>query len=61
MSYQIRTRCSGFRNSGSSEVMLNASYQGTFYLPSVSAEAMYDATKHARTAGYTVEVRGLIR
>jgi uncharacterized protein YfaS (alpha-2-macroglobulin family) len=41
--------------------LLNAAYIGTYYLPSVSAEAMYDATKHARTAGSRVEVRGLIR
>lgn len=36
--------------------MLNASYLGTYYLPSVTAEAMYDATKYARTSGYPVQV-----
>jgi len=35
---------------------LNAAYLGRFYLPSVSAEAMYDAGTHARTAGSWVEV-----
>jgi uncharacterized protein YfaS (alpha-2-macroglobulin family) len=41
--------------------LLNAAYLGTYYLPSVSAEAMYDATKHARTAGFTVQVTGPTR
>jgi len=37
-------------------VMLNATYQGKYYLPSVSVEAMYDATKTARIKGKWVEV-----
>jgi uncharacterized protein YfaS (alpha-2-macroglobulin family) len=36
--------------------LLNAAYLGRFYLPGVSAEAMYDATKQARTTGQWVEV-----
>ncbi len=39
-------------------VMLNASYLGRFYLPSVYAEAMYDATVNARIPGQWVEVVG---
>jgi hypothetical protein len=35
---------------------LNATYLGRYYLPSVSVEAMYDATKEARTRGQWVEV-----
>lgn len=35
---------------------LTAAYLGRFYLPSQSVEAMYDATKHARTKGQWVEV-----
>lgn len=35
---------------------LNAAYLGRYYLPSVSVEAMYDATKEARTRGQWVEV-----
>jgi uncharacterized protein YfaS (alpha-2-macroglobulin family) len=37
-------------------VVLNASYLGTFYLPSVYAEAMYDRSFHATTAGRWVKV-----
>lgn len=37
-------------------VQLNAAYQGRFYLPAVSCQAMYDATINARTAGRWVEV-----
>jgi len=37
-------------------VYLNASYLGTFYLPTVSAEAMYDASIHAQTSGKWVIV-----
>src|SRR5262249_23632250 len=35
---------------------LTAAYLGHFYLPSTSVEAMYDATKNARTKGQWVEV-----
>lgn len=35
---------------------LTAAYLGRFYLPSLSVEAMYDATKQARTTGQWVEV-----
>jgi uncharacterized protein YfaS (alpha-2-macroglobulin family) len=37
-------------------VRLNASYLGRFYLPPVSAEAMYDATLNARVVGRWIEV-----
>ena len=37
-------------------VQLNAAYQGRFYLPAVSCEAMYDNSINARTAGRWVEV-----
>jgi hypothetical protein len=37
-------------------VQLNAAYQGRFYLPAVSCQAMYDETISARTAGSWVEV-----
>jgi len=36
--------------------LLNASYLGKYYLPAVSAEAMYDETIFARVAGQWVEV-----
>jgi uncharacterized protein YfaS (alpha-2-macroglobulin family) len=36
--------------------LLNASYLGRFYLPAFLAEAMYDNTIYARTAGKWVEV-----
>jgi alpha-2-macroglobulin len=35
---------------------LTAAYLGRFYLPSTAVEAMYDATKNARTKGQWVEV-----
>jgi uncharacterized protein YfaS (alpha-2-macroglobulin family) len=35
---------------------LNAAYRGRYYLPSVAAEAMYDASRYARTKGQWVEV-----
>lgn len=38
------------------KVILNASYQGRYYLPSLSVEAMYDNSKYARKAGKWVEV-----
>ncbi len=46
---------------GSSEsktfrVLLNASYQGKYYLPAVQVEAMYDDTISANTEGQWVEV-----
>ncbi len=37
-------------------VMLTASYAGTYYLPAVSCEAMYDKSIYARKKGQTVEV-----
>jgi len=36
--------------------LMNASFLGSFYLPSVSVEAMYDATKEGRTKGRWIEV-----
>jgi len=38
-------------------VMLNASYRGRFYLPTVAAETMYDNKIHAHRHGRWVEVR----
>lgn len=40
---------------------LNAAYLGRYYLPSISAEAMYDATKNARSKGQWVQVVGRAR
>ena len=37
-------------------VQLNAAYQGKFYLPAVSCEAMYDHSINANTQGMWVEV-----
>lgn len=42
--------------SASFTTRLNAAYLGRFYLPSVSVEAMYDASKFARTQGRWIEV-----
>jgi alpha-2-macroglobulin len=38
------------------KVLLTASYSGTFYLPAVSCEAMYDRSVYARNKGQVVEV-----
>jgi alpha-2-macroglobulin len=38
------------------KVLLTASYAGTFYLPAVSCEAMYDGSVYARKKGFVVEV-----
>ncbi|QKJ62382.1 alpha-2-macroglobulin [Flavobacterium sp. M31R6] len=37
-------------------ILLNASYLGTYYLPGLQCEAMYDNTFLARTKGFWVEV-----
>jgi alpha-2-macroglobulin len=37
-------------------LLLNASYEGSYYLPAVSCEAMYDNTIYARVAGMDVKV-----
>jgi uncharacterized protein YfaS (alpha-2-macroglobulin family) len=37
-------------------ILLNASYLGSYYMPGISAEAMYDATINGRTAGQEVHV-----
>ncbi|MFY0601765.1 MAG: hypothetical protein JXR03_18975 [Cyclobacteriaceae bacterium] len=37
-------------------VLLNAAYQGKYYLPAIKAEAMYDRSIFANTAGKWVEV-----
>jgi len=39
-------------------ILLTATYGGTFYLPAVSCEAMYDRSVYARTKGQEVEVTG---
>ncbi|NVN93770.1 MAG: hypothetical protein HXX18_00660 [Bacteroidetes bacterium] len=41
------------------KIMLNPSYLGKFYLPTISCEAMYDNTINARIAGSWVEVVGV--
>ncbi|MFZ6012135.1 MAG: alpha-2-macroglobulin family protein [Bacteroidota bacterium] len=38
------------------KVLLTATYAGTYYLPAVSCEAMYDHSVYARTKGQVVEV-----
>jgi uncharacterized protein YfaS (alpha-2-macroglobulin family) len=38
------------------QVLLTASYAGSYYLPSVSCEAMYDRSIYARKKGQVVEV-----
>lgn len=38
------------------QVLLTATYAGTYYLPAVSCEAMYDRTVYSRTTGKVVEV-----
>ncbi len=40
------------------EVNLHATYQGKFYLPMVSVEAMYDPTIFAREKGMWIQVLG---
>jgi uncharacterized protein YfaS (alpha-2-macroglobulin family) len=39
------------------KVLLNAAYQGRFYLPGVLAEAMYDNNIQAIEKGFWVEVK----
>jgi len=38
------------------QTRVNAAYRGRYYLPSVIAEAMYDASKQAHTAGHWTEI-----
>lgn len=38
-------------------IRLNAAYEGHFYMPGISCEAMYDNTVNARVAGSWVEVK----
>jgi hypothetical protein len=38
------------------KVQLNASFLGRYYLPGIHVEAMYDASKNARSKGKWVEV-----
>jgi alpha-2-macroglobulin len=37
-------------------ISINAAYLGRFYLPAFNVEAMYDASKYARSEGQWVEV-----
>ena len=37
-------------------ILLNAAYQGKFYMPGISCEAMYDNSVNARKQGNWVEV-----
>ncbi len=46
----------GIRKTNKYVVMLNAAYQGRYYLPAVSCEAMYDHSIYARIPGRWVEV-----
>ena len=46
----------GSSESKTFKVLLNASYQGKYYLPAVQVEAMYDDTISANTEGQWVEV-----
>jgi alpha-2-macroglobulin len=45
-----------YNESKTFRVMLTASYSGSFYLPAVSCEAMYDKSIYARKKGYTIEI-----
>jgi uncharacterized protein YfaS (alpha-2-macroglobulin family) len=47
-----------YNKSKTFRIQLNAAYQGRFYLPSVTSEAMYDNTVNARQPGQWVEVVG---
>ena len=38
------------------QTRINAAYRGRYYVPGIVAEAMYDATQYARTAGRWTEV-----
>ena len=38
------------------QTRVTATYQGRYYLPGIAVEAMYDATKYARTAGRWTQV-----
>ena len=38
------------------KMQINASFLGHYYLPGIHVEAMYDATKHARSKGKWVDV-----
>jgi len=42
--------------SKSIEVSLTSAYSGRFYLPSITAEAMYDASKYAKTRGKWIDI-----
>lgn len=51
----------GTNESKTFNVMMNASYEGKYYLPSVNIEAMYDNSIYARTKGmwiYVVKQKG---
>ena len=37
-------------------VLLNAAYQGSFYMPGIACEAMYDNSINARNTGNWVEI-----
>jgi hypothetical protein len=46
----------GMNGTRTYRIMLTASYAGTYYLPAVSCEAMYDRSIYARKKGQVVEV-----
>lgn len=43
---------------GTFTVLLNATYQGRYYLPGITAEAMYDNSVYASTEGKWVNIQG---
>ncbi|MCK5688530.1 hypothetical protein KAI87_04625, partial [Myxococcota bacterium] len=47
----------GARESKTFTIQLNASYLGTFFLPAIQVEAMYDASINARSASDLVQVK----
>jgi uncharacterized protein YfaS (alpha-2-macroglobulin family) len=38
------------------KIVVNASYQGRYYLPAINAEAMYDGKQHARQVGHWIDI-----
>ncbi len=44
------------KNNKTYSILLNAAYEGKYYLPTVSCEAMYDNSISARVPGYWIEV-----
>jgi uncharacterized protein YfaS (alpha-2-macroglobulin family) len=53
---KVEVKTSGPVRRKTFRVLLTADYAGTYYLPAVSAEAMYDHSIYARKKGQAVEV-----